>query len=520
MNAGFPQAVRMAGGRKTLERLLALVLGLLVSLAALEIALRAVGEAFWRPEGRPGHDVAQLADAERWACEDCRRIICLGDSITYGIGASEGNDYPSQLERLLRATSDGDQRHIVVNAAIGGGNSTAIKTMLPDYLANVRPHAVVVMAGHTNRTNFQGFASHVRSGSLGAKLQDALFEIRGYRLLRYITDGMTSLRQQRNMELASQFRRSTPVGYYLHYRSTAAARQRLGESLSPAFTRGAELLKLGQNRPAAEVFQAALAQRPHESSLYWGMGQAMRGLRAPEEARRWYERGIQAAPGDPALFHGRGEIDIDQDRVDGRTLAWFQRGLEADPSFTLNHVGVSMALQRSDPAGSIAALERCLAADPDFILCYPRLMMHHQRHGTLDQLQDLLAPLADGSPVAASYFEMARVANVESSIDDWIAADMAEIVDLCQKQGVQVLIQEYPLELPANRILRQLAQERDLPLIENTAVFREGTDNWRGKRILFYQDMSHPNDQGYSLMAQHVLEELRQHGIVSGQTGP
>ena len=47
------------------------------------------------------------------------RVACVGDSITAGVGASKGNDYPAQLGRML------GEQYTVVNFGVGG--STLLK---------------------------------------------------------------------------------------------------------------------------------------------------------------------------------------------------------------------------------------------------------------------------------------------------------------------------------------------------------------------------------------------------------
>jgi len=56
-----------------------------------------------------------------------RNIICFGDSITFGYGASPGEDYPSVLAKLINIP--------VINAGIDGDNtSEALKRLKPDVL--------------------------------------------------------------------------------------------------------------------------------------------------------------------------------------------------------------------------------------------------------------------------------------------------------------------------------------------------------------------------------------------------
>lgn len=50
------------------------------------------------------------------------RILCIGDSITFGLGVDQDETYPARLERLLNQQANG-KRYEVVNAGISGFNA-------------------------------------------------------------------------------------------------------------------------------------------------------------------------------------------------------------------------------------------------------------------------------------------------------------------------------------------------------------------------------------------------------------
>jgi lysophospholipase L1-like esterase len=66
-------------------------------------------------------------------------IICFGDSLTYGTGASPGMDYPSQLSRLIGRP--------VINAGIPGDTTgTALARLERDVLSR-SPRIVIITLG-------------------------------------------------------------------------------------------------------------------------------------------------------------------------------------------------------------------------------------------------------------------------------------------------------------------------------------------------------------------------------------
>ena len=76
------------------------------------------------------------------------RILCAGDSHTYGVGVAPGESYPAQLEAVLRERG---VRARVVNAGVPGMNSEQLRATLPEKVASFKPHVVVVWAGANNQ---------------------------------------------------------------------------------------------------------------------------------------------------------------------------------------------------------------------------------------------------------------------------------------------------------------------------------------------------------------------------------
>jgi lysophospholipase L1-like esterase len=72
-------------------------------------------------------------------------IICFGDSLTYGTGAGEGLDYPSQLSKMLAGP--------VINAGVPGDTTARARQRLDrDVLAN-SPDIVLITLGGNDLKN-------------------------------------------------------------------------------------------------------------------------------------------------------------------------------------------------------------------------------------------------------------------------------------------------------------------------------------------------------------------------------
>ncbi len=110
-----------------------LTLGIIVGLLSTELLLRAWGYAYarWRLVRPPDEG-------------DRRRVLCLGDSFTFGVGAPKGFGYPEQLQALLDARS---VKARVINAGVPGINSSRLYKGLEESLRLHRPHLLILMTG-------------------------------------------------------------------------------------------------------------------------------------------------------------------------------------------------------------------------------------------------------------------------------------------------------------------------------------------------------------------------------------
>jgi len=66
-------------------------------------------------------------------------ILALGNSLTYGVGASQTTNYPTMLEKLIN--------HRVINAGVPGNTSAQALKRLPELLDEYHPTLVILLIG-------------------------------------------------------------------------------------------------------------------------------------------------------------------------------------------------------------------------------------------------------------------------------------------------------------------------------------------------------------------------------------
>jgi len=118
--------------------------------------------------------------ATDWRPQASRRVLCVGDSHTYGFMVPPGESYPAYLQEFLDHQAPGV--YSVINLGIPGMNTTQVRNRLPMQVANYQPDVVVVWCGANNAWNH----AEVDDGSSGmsAWLEPIVGRSRLYRFTR------------------------------------------------------------------------------------------------------------------------------------------------------------------------------------------------------------------------------------------------------------------------------------------------------------------------------------------------
>lgn len=244
--------IRESAGR------LALVLGsLLACLVLIEIALQ-LGGMVLRATGREMQ--------ASWLTGGFR-ILCLGDSNTYGVYLGPGQAYPRQLEALWNET--GGARAEILNLGFPGTNSSRLVSELPRLLDTLEPELVTVLVGAND------FWTHPVEAPQGS-----VEPLGGWRLL------LSHSRVHRFFRLLH--RRLDPVELAIHYEpestldaGTGRVRYgdteiRLGWRSKPAFN-----LQLDSTRLYMNLQELVGRSREHEVKLVLLTYPSRSGMYAP-----------------------------------------------------------------------------------------------------------------------------------------------------------------------------------------------------------------------------------------------
>ena len=109
-----------------------------VACVAIELVLQVA--AFWAPD-RSG----------AWRAGARHRILCAGDSHTWGAGVERADSYPAQLQQRLDETAPGE--YSVMNVGVPGMNTSQLRKRVPQHIGRHAPDLLLVWAGINNEWN-------------------------------------------------------------------------------------------------------------------------------------------------------------------------------------------------------------------------------------------------------------------------------------------------------------------------------------------------------------------------------
>ena len=83
------------------------------------------------------------------------RVLCVGDSHTYGVYFPENCSYPRRLEQYLQLEMNGETVSVTMDGR-PGRTSAVVLERLPERLAEIKPAVVLILAGINDRWNRAG----------------------------------------------------------------------------------------------------------------------------------------------------------------------------------------------------------------------------------------------------------------------------------------------------------------------------------------------------------------------------
>ncbi len=472
------------------------------------------------------------------AAVDGTTILCIGDSYTYGLGASaEDKSYPGVMQATLAQTTRSGPAVHVVNAGWPGRNSRDALLHLEQQLRTHRPELVFVLVGlndtwsRPEQLDLEAVAS--ASPDDGPRWQ---WRWRTGRLLQIAFGGgeVPFLTQGANPTAAAPPRTTPPA--------TTPTTDAPRKPSTPLFDRAVRLLQQGDATAAiAQLEQAAIAEPDKAPECYQGLVQAHTQLGQRDRARTalaWLEqqwqqretRGVAeslavalSAIGDRQRAAQFAQLAA-QKLQDSSTLWWIAGQGQYDAG---NLDAAEQALDRAvaaaaggdagwratlmrdcarascarDTCKAVGLLVAALALDRDVERC--RLIVEGAAaRFAVAPVRACLARLALTGEQAELAQRLFATSWPERSAQCAVLEHhLRGIVARCRAHGAQPVLLTYPMPVPdLEAVQGEVARALSLELVPVRAAFDTELGR-RSRQDLFIYD-GHCSDAGYALMGQ------------------
>lgn len=313
----------------------ALFAGLLLAAAVKLLGLAFSGRALQPPPGG-GH-----------------KILCLGDSFTYGLGAAPEESYPYQLQRLL---SGRGYAVTVVNGGVVTQNSSQLVAGLQHNIDKERPDAIVLLTGKANGWNLWGYEGGRRGGILSA-LPGAETAGKLARLLSASRPGAGGATAPEPCPSAARSLWTCLTGRGCSY-AAAAARRLAGRGYC---TPGFAAFNRGSFEEAAALFGKRLAAEPGDLDARDGLCWSLYSGGREKEGEACFRETARLAPADPRAYRGLAQLLSGKGRH-REALALLEAGEAAGAPLAAVKAGTLEA--RGDLPAALAAYGALVKAFP------------------------------------------------------------------------------------------------------------------------------------------------------------
>ncbi|MBI4845940.1 MAG: hypothetical protein HY810_05655 [Candidatus Omnitrophica bacterium] len=134
---------------KLRDKITLITFGLCCAFAAIELFMQLSGLILARSHLSPNNHMTLKKNT---------RILCLGDSFTYGIGVAKEESYPGQLQEILNKLNT-KTNYTVINKGFPGINSSLLLSDFEKNLNETSPDIVIILIGCNDHGIFKGIDS-------------------------------------------------------------------------------------------------------------------------------------------------------------------------------------------------------------------------------------------------------------------------------------------------------------------------------------------------------------------------
>lgn len=423
-----------------------------------------------------------------------RKVLCIGDSFVYGIGASPEMSFPSQLQRLL------GPGYTVINAGRGGQNTTDVLKGLEDSIQRISPDTVIILCGGANQWNFRGAGDDPRAKSVLARMVKPLSGTRTARLVKLLSISVKGKAGRAEPERQDR------------------DNERSGHPEKVSWMRYPDFTRLSDDEVAqwVEHFKKGVQDSPADANNHYGLGMIHAARREYAEALACFGKAAGMAPEVADNYLEMGRVYDEMSDFD-KAMDCYRKavGIDAGNSNAYMDIGHT-CIHMKRYADALSAFRKVTELAPSESGRLYGVFTIISRDAALEETrreaQRLLRELDPGGKMLPHTL-MQSISGEndlpEERLREWIQEDIGEMVRICGERCARVIVLGYPAGFEnIDGILREAAERRSVPFVDNAVLFGDLFRRGEGVEKDYFAPDGHCNAKGYGCMAKNIYNVM------------
>jgi lysophospholipase L1-like esterase len=472
------------------QKILLVLVGLVITLLLIESALRLAGSIYTAFRTKNRQAIAPVGKQDI-------RILCLGDSFTFGLGGGYGDDYPSQLGQLLNENTQ-KNKFIVYNRGIPGNNSSMVLRNLVANINTYKPTVLFLLIGSNDSTTLEDSDCFLfKSLGIGKialfslKLDIFFSKLNTYRLIKISVLNLKSkfIRQEDYAEIEAREK--------LEYPKKRKNRNEHKDvnSNKETYLKKAEVLCLEKKFSDAEnvLMQVPGGINPQNrreclllAEIYLNQGKHEAAINIIEGyiKENLLDEEIASKLGENYYFQSQKTTVMEKENLK-QAAGLFKLALSMadsdDPTFKAENYGylsrVYFALGNNVLAKEMIGHALEIQPKNKFFRQFKRIILGVSQAGKEKEIFERLL-----------YY------------------NLGQVINLCRIYNVEIILLNYPGE-HSGSIRAEIASIYRVPFVDVGRAFNQALLKY-SKEDIFSSDGAHPNPRGYKIMAESIFKEL------------
>ncbi|MFH1063308.1 MAG: GDSL-type esterase/lipase family protein [Candidatus Omnitrophota bacterium] len=448
------------------KKLLLVTFGVLSALLVMEVILFCF--SFWAPHLSENPIIKQ-------GQEKALKVLCLGDSFTYGIGAEFNQSYPAQLEQILQRGIN--KEVMVINGGISSANSAIVLEKMKTFLKYIEPDIIIVTTGKNDIWNYKQLKHY---GDWKVQVKAFFSQSRVYNLLFIAQINIKNT--IRGIKLKQQSKRK---------KDSKGSSNFDEEGLDKANDlRSAKLFD-----SAISMYKQILKKYPTNVAVLLEMGRCYRLDGQDNQAVTMLRRALILDESNQDILNELIAIFVNKKSLKQKKEFFYKLSLLLPENKEIKKQLISANMQLADMYyksgdnyNAIVYYNKAICLDPYNAQIYNRV--YYNKAIGLEHKQDILTATGikwQGQTIWQITFD-----------------NISQIAEICKRKGIVLIFSGYPEEMydPVNTAARKY----DVILVDHRKLF--AGKKAMGQRSKYFVSDGHCTRYGYQLMAENIATQI------------